>query len=532
MSATAEVTATAEVSAPGAEDDVDGLALLAAIVASSEDAIVSKTLEGKVLSWNAAATRIFGYESGEIVGRPITTIIPPELQYQEGEILSKIRRGEHVEHFDTIRLTKDGRRIPISLTISPVRDAQGKIIAASKVARDISERRKVEEQLREADRRKDEFLALLAHELRNPLPAICYAIELIKRGNLTDTQRSDAQQVIERQVAHVSRLLDDLLDVSRITHGKVELRKECVKLGAIVASAVETARPLLEAKRHRLTVALPANPVYVEADAVRLAQVFSNLLINAAKFTKPGGNIQLKAVAEAGAVRISVHDDGAGISAELRPRLFTMFAQDRHSRQDGGLGVGLCLVRELVALHGGTIEARSEGTGRGSEFSVRLPIAPRLVAAVAGNPDERGGSAELRVLVVDDNQDAADSCKALLALAGHRVESAYSARRALELGEELRPQVVLLDIGLPDLSGYEVARVLRGSEWGQRAVLVAVTGWGQAQDRRRAFEAGFDWHATKPIASEDLRAFLRSVAEHGRRTPSVFGHRLMQSLPI
>lgn len=500
--------------------DTEGLALLAAIVESSDDAIVSKTLDGEIRSWNAAATRIFGYQPHEIIGRPITTIIPVELHDEEREIIRKVRRGERVHHFDTIRVAKDGHRIPISLTISPVRDAQGQIIGASKVARDISDRRQSEELLREAARRKDEFLALLAHELRNPLAPIRYALELTKNPNLSVGQRDVARAIIERQVAHMSRLLDDLLDVSRITRGKLELKKQPTELNSIIATAIETARPVLDAKQHRLQVETLSAPVRLEADPVRLAQVFANLLINAAKFTNANGNVEIAAAREDASVVVTVRDNGMGISAEMMPRLFTMFSQASgpHGRLEGGLGVGLCLVRGLLVLHGGTIEARSAGPGLGSEFVVRLPLEAGAAAEVT--PSECGLPAvpgALQVLVVDDNQDAADCCKILLELAGHHVEVAYTGIGGLEMGERLRPQVALLDIGLPDLDGYEVARRMRSTDWGARAVLVAVTGWGQFRDRQRALEAGFDRHVTKPIAPDCLESLLAPVPPDGVR---------------
>jgi PAS domain S-box-containing protein len=511
---------------PWPELEGNGQALAAAIVESSDDAIVSKTLDGDVLSWNAGASRLFGYAPEEIVGRSITTIIPPELWDEEREILRKVRRGERIDHFDTIRLTKDGRRIPISLTVSPVRNAQGTIIAASKVARDISERISAAERLREADRQKDAFLALIAHELRNPLAPIRYALELTKRPELSAAQHRNALAIIERQTAHMSRLLDDLLDVSRITRGALELRKQFMELQAIVLSAVEACRPLLEAKRQRLTISLPEEPVHLEADSVRLAQVFSNLLINAAKFGNANGKVEIQAVVEARTVQVTVRDDGVGISQEMMPRLFTMFCQDPLHRREGGLGVGLCLVRELVALHGGAVRAHSGGVNCGSEFTVTLPVAAETEAACFDYPLDCAERSGLRVLVVDDNTDATDCCKTLLETAGHQVATAYGARRALELGANLQPQVILLDIGLPDFSGYEVAQRIRATEWGEHAVLVALTGWGQPKDRQRALEAGFDWHVSKPIHPQDLQSFLTALAMADEGGASVFGHRL------
>jgi two-component system, chemotaxis family, CheB/CheR fusion protein len=505
------------------------LARLAAIVASSDDAIVSKTLDGLIQSWNAGAERIFGYEESEVIGRPITIIIPPELQEEERRILDLVRHGERVDHFDTIRLTKDGRRIAISLTVSPVRDSRGTIVGASKVARDISERKAAEQALREselrlraseealldADRRKDEFLALLAHELRNPLAPIRYALAANKKQGRTPDQQRRAEEVIERQVTHMSRLLDDLLDVSRITRGTLELKKSSTELTLVVGSAIETARPVLDAKHHTLALDLPQQAVRLDADAVRLAQVFSNLLINAAKYTDPGGRIALRASQLGNELVVAISDNGMGISEEMKPRLFTLFSQAPAAmgRSEGGLGVGLSLVRGLVSLHGGSVAARSDGPGKGSEFIVRIPVGAALeypeIDAAADVPVPGAG---LKILVVDDSRDAADTCAILLELSGHHVQTAYTGQRALELAESFRPHVLLLDIGLPDLDGYQLARKIRANPWGRGAVLIAVTGWGQEADRQRAFEAGFDQHLTKPIAAETVESLIQSLS--------------------
>jgi two-component system, chemotaxis family, CheB/CheR fusion protein len=505
------------------------LARLAAIVASSDDAIVSKTLDGLIQSWNAGAERIFGYEESEVIGRPITIIIPPELQEEERRILDLVRHGERVDHFDTIRLTKDGRRIAISLTVSPVRDSRGTIVGASKVARDISERKAAEQALREselrlraseealldADRRKDEFLALLAHELRNPLAPIRYALAANKKQGRTPDQQRRAEEVIERQVTHMSRLLDDLLDVSRITRGTLELKKSSTELTLVVGSAIETARPVLDAKHHTLALDLPQQAVRLDADAVRLAQVFSNLLINAAKYTDPGGRIALRASQLGNELVVAISDNGMGISEEMKPRLFTLFSQAPAAmgRSEGGLGVGLSLVRGLVSLHGGSVAARSDGPGKGSEFIVRIPVGAALeypeIDAAADVPVPGAG---LKILVVDDSRDAADTCAILLELSGHHVQTAYTGQRALELAESFRPHVLLLDIGLPDLDGYQLARKIRANQWGRGAVLIAVTGWGQEADRQRAFEAGFDQHLTKPIAAETVESLIQSLS--------------------
>jgi two-component system, chemotaxis family, CheB/CheR fusion protein len=497
-------------------------ALLAAIVDSSDDAIVSKTLEGRILSWNRGATRIFGYEPREVMGKPITIIIPPELHAEERQILEKLGRGERIEHFDTERVTKDGRRIAISLTVSPVRAADGTIIGASKVARDVSERKVAEQRLKEseealrlADRRKDEFLALLAHELRNPLAPIRYALAANKKPGRTPEQGRQAEAIIERQVAHMSRLLDDLLDISRITRGALELKKSRTEITSIIGAAIETARPILDAKHHTLVLDLPSRPVQLEADMVRLAQVFSNLLINAAKYTDPDGRIQLRVRQQDDEVIVSVTDNGIGISADMLPQVFNMFFQSHSAlgRAEGGLGVGLSLVRGLLALHGGSVEARSEGTGRGSEFIVRLPLggARLAIGEIEAEVDAIATNAGLKILVVDDNRDAADTCAMLLEASGHHVQTAYTGRQALELARVFRPHAVLLDIGLPDVDGYTLAGQVRGTPWGRGTVLVAVTGWGQEEDRKRAAAAGFDHHLVKPISAETVESLLQSL---------------------
>jgi two-component system CheB/CheR fusion protein len=366
-------------------------AWLAAIVESSDDAIISKNLDGRILSWNAGANRIFGYRAEEVVGKSITIIIPKELRGEEAQILEKIRRGESVDHFDTVRLTKDGRRIPISLTVSPVRDSHGIIVGASKIARDISQRKLMEqmlverdEALRQADRRKDQFLALVAHELRNQLGAIRYAVELGKRSQRAADQQM-AERVIEQHAGHMSRLLEDLVDISRITYGTISLNKTKIELRSVVETAIETARRLLDSRNHQLSIDLPIEPVRFEGDALRLTQVYSNLLINAAKYTAPGGRIELRAAREGNEIVVVVRDNGMGISAEMMPRLFTLFSQGRPAPgTDGenGLGVGLALVRGLVSLHGGSVQASSAGEGCGSEFTVRLPGGPQREASL------------------------------------------------------------------------------------------------------------------------------------------------------
>jgi PAS domain S-box-containing protein len=509
---------------------------LAAIVESSDDAIISKTLEGVITTWNHGAERIFGYTAEEIIGKPVTLLIPPDQIDEEPAILQKLRRGERIDHYETVRVRKDGTLLDVSLTVSPVKDHNETIIGASKIARDITQRKRMEAilreeiaireraeaALREADRRKDEFLALLAHELRNPLAPIRYALAGNKKAGSTAEQRKRAEEVIERQVTHMSRLLDDLLDISRITRGTLELKKSLTELTLAVGTAIETARPVLDAKRHTLSLDLPKAAMRLEADPDRLAQAFSNLLINAAKYTDPGGHIQLKAAQEGQEVIVRIRDDGIGISADMMPRLFTLFAQAQTAlgRAEGGLGIGLSLVRGVVTLHGGSVEARSDGPGTGSEFIVRLPVGTALaeVPDIGTTAENLLPGSGLKILVVDDNRDAADSCASLLELSGHHVQTAYTGRYALELAETFRPHALLLDIGLPDFSGYELATKIRESPWGRGVVLIAVTGWGQDEDRRRALEAGCDHHLTKPIASETVESLLQSLNPGSRST--------------
>ena len=373
--------------------------------------------------------------------------------------------------------------------------------------------RESEEALRKADQRKDEFLATLAHELRNPLAPIRTAAEMLTLPNLSSEQLAWSGHVIHRQVEHMARLLDDLLDVARITHGKLQLRLQPVDLGAIVDTAVEAARPLLASRKHGLTIELPPDlPTFV-ADPVRLAQVLSNLLTNAAKYTDSPGRIALTARIEDAMVRIAVKDNGIGLSPPALAEVFTMFSQVHNSaaRTEGGLGIGLALVKGLVDLHGGMIEVCSDGPGRGSEFIVTLPCgqAETAPAAEQVRAEEAAGTPACRkILVADDNQDAANTLALLLRLAGHEVRTAHGGQAALTLAREFHPEFALLDIGMPDLDGYEVARRLRLTDAGKNLRLIALTGWGQDEDKRRAREAGFDHHLTKPVDPRRLDALL------------------------
>jgi PAS domain S-box-containing protein len=681
-------------------------AQLAAIVESSEDAIISKDLKGTIKSWNRGAERLYGYTAEEVVGRPLALLVPPDHPDELPGILERLKRGERIDHFETVRVRKDGSRVDVSLMISPVRNGEGEIIGASKIARDITARRRAEEalrqseervrrvlaaekqrslrlqdvaqaartlnashgldsvlrivteearrilgthqsvtsltvggqweqavntvaltdkyadwrgydakpdgtgiyrlacqankpmrltqaellahpaflgfgkeagnhpplrgwlavplirrdggnlgllqvsdkqdggdfddddeatlvqlaliasvavenarlyeELRQGDRRKDEFLATLAHELRNPLAPLRNALHIMRLAGDDPAAVEQARNVMERQLRQLVRLIDDLLDVSRITRDKLKLRKERADLAAVVRNAVEIARPLLEEAGHELTVTLPDEPVPVDADAARLAQVFSNLLNNAAKYTDRGGRVWLTAERHGGEAVVTVRDTGVGIPAEHLPHVFEMFAQVDRSleRSQGGLGLGLTIVRRLVEMHGGKVEAHSDGPGKGSTFVVRLPVSgggPAERQLADGECGSEAAGRPCKVLVVDDDKDTAASLGMMLRIMGHDVRTARDGAEAVEAAGAYRPDLVLLDIGLPKLNGYEAARRIREQPWGKDMKLVALTGWGQDQDRQRAKEAGFDQHVVKPVEPAALEQLLAAV---------------------
>jgi len=378
---------------------------------------------------------------------------------------------------------------------------------------DITERKRTEQAMRDADRKKDEFLATLAHELRNPLAPIRNAVKILMAKGPPDPELQWARGVIDRQVQHMARLLEDLLDVSRISRNSLELRMERVNLAAVVEAAVETSGPVIDAGRHQLTVTLPPKPIHLQADAVRLAQVFANLLNNAAKYSEECGHIRLSAERQGSDVVVSVKDSGIGIAAEMLPRIFAIFSQAKPAllRSQGGLGIGLSLVKGLVELHGGSIEARSAGVGQGSEFVVRLPIAtvsPTQKPAPPSADNEKVPAMRCRILIVDDNHDSADSLARLLQLMGNKVGTAYDGEEAVKTAEALQPDVVLLDIGMPKLNGYDACRRIREQPWGKEMFLIALTGWGQEEDRRRTEEAGFNHHIVKPVDPSVLMQML------------------------
>ncbi len=424
----------------------------------------------------------------------------------------------------------DGKYHAILAQGVPIRDAAGQIQRWAGINLDISTLKNTELALLEADRRKDEFLATLAHELRNPLAPIRNAVRILDSDSADELQRKWGREVIARQVQRMSLLLDDLLDVARITRGQLELKREYVDLKAVVNIAVETARPLLDAKQHRLEVILPDENVRLEADSLRLSQVIGNLLTNAAKYTDPEGNIRLEARITNAELAISIRDDGIGLSPEAIPSLFTMFSQVNSAidRAEGGLGIGLALVKGLVALHGGRVEVRSDGLGRGSEFIVHLPH--KVIAAAESRADlaeaaraRAAGAHRGRVLVVDDNRDAADSLGLVLRFMGYEVAVAYGGAEALELAAQSRPRAAIIDIGMPGMSGHEVARRMRLEAWGRDSVLIALTGWGQETDKQAARAAGFDDHLTKPVDPDDVEAVLTRLLAKPADKPSLEG---------
>jgi PAS domain S-box-containing protein len=624
-------------------------AMLAAIIESSQDAIISKTLDGIIRSWNAGAERIFGYTAKEAVGQSITLIIPPERHHEEAQIQARLKRGESIDHYETVRMAKDGRLLDISITISPMRNAAGNLIGASKIARDISDRKQSEAALRESeerfrrlvellpvgvytcdasgavtysngqaetlwgrspilndsverfcgsfklyalsgehvphdqcpmavalkegtrfrnreveierpdgsritalvnidpihdrdgkvvgainvfhdisalkeaeqklraeDKRKDEFLATLAHELRNPLAPIRNGLQILRMSGQSSGAAGHVHEMMERQVLHMVRLVDDLLELSRISRGKIDLKLESVALGDVINHAVETARPFIDASQHSFELTLPSDQLIVEGDSVRLSQVVANLLNNAAKYTNKGGRIKLALFAAGREAVIAVLDNGIGIPRDMLSRVFDMFAQVENPlrRSQDGLGIGLSLVKSLVQMHGGSVEARSEGLGMGTEVLVRLPLArkPKELSAEPGlsrssiNP----GSSVQRILCVDDNRDSADSLGTMLKFLGADVRVVYDGPSALEAIKICRPSIALLDIGMPGMDGLEVAQKIRDDTANKDMLLIALTGWGNEDDRQRSREAGFDHHLVKPVDLNALQALLRS----------------------
>ncbi len=496
---------------------------LARIVESSQDAILSKTLEGVVTSWNAGAERMYGYSASEMIGHPVDVLIPPERRSELGPVLEALRRGEAVAPYETVRVRKDGRRLHVLLANSPVLGSDGRLVGASAIAQDITDRRQAENALREAARHKGEFLAMLGHELRNPLAPIRNCLYVLGMPGATQAQTQRALGTLDRQVVHLSRLVEDLLDVSRISQGKILLRKERLDLVELVRSTVEDHRGALTAAGLALEMDLPSGPLWVNGDLTRLSQALGNVLHNALKFTDRGGRVRVRLFSKpeqtaepedtsglAGTAVVTVEDTGIGIEPEVLERLFEPFSQAPPGidRSRGGLGLGLALVRRLLELHGGAVEASSGGSGRGTEIRLRLPLGPAPDAS-SGSARELPVGQPRRCLVIEDSVDAAESMALLLQLWGHEVVVAHDGQEGLEKARQLRPHVVLCDIGLPGaLDGYAVARAFRDDPDLRCVRLIALTGYGQEEDQRRAREAGFDFHLTKPADPDILQGLL------------------------
>jgi PAS domain S-box-containing protein len=453
-----------------------------------------------------------GQPPAELAGKRIVDVIGSEGFAVIRPYIERVLTGAVVEFEAAVNYRESGTRW-VHVIYTPTHDAGGQPDGWVAVVTDIGERRRVEQALREADRRKDEFLAMLAHELRNPLAPLRSSLEFLDLKMPRDAELRWACDLMERQVQLLTRLTDDLLDVSRITQGKVHLRKERVNLAAIVSRAVETSRPLIEGKKHTLTVAFPAEPLWLEADATRLAQVVSNLLNNAAKFTEAGGHITVAAEKADGFALVRVRDTGIGIPAELLPHIFDLFVQADRSldRSQGGLGVGLTLVRRLVEMHGGSVSVSSGGAGQGSEFLIRVPVSPQASEA-SGTPSDRSTPAvtKRRVLLVEDNTSSAAAMARLLQAVGHEVQVSHDGVHALELSQKFKPEVVLLDIGLPGMNGFEVAQRLRQHANSHDLMLVALSGYSEESHRRRARESGFDHYLIKPVSIRDLQALFAS----------------------
>ncbi len=472
---------------------------------------------GQVGSWNVGARRIQGYASQEILGRHIAVFYTPEdLAHGKPQRLLDEARIHGRATDDGWRVRNDGTRFWANVVITGLYNADGALRGYAKVTQDLTQRRRMVV-LEETTRQVNEFLAMLAHELRNPLAPIRNAVSLMHSRHIEDPTVQWSRDVIERQTAHLGRLVDDLLDVSRITSGRLTLQRERLDLAVVFERAVEASCPLVEERHHTLEVRLPEKPIWVEGDLIRLSQVVLNLLNNAAKYTPERGRIWLSANLEQGLAVIRVRDSGVGIHPDLRSKIFDLFMQGTRTldRSEGGLGIGLTLVERLVALHGGSVEANSEGHNKGSEFVVRLPAvaAPRSDASGAAPGAGPVTRVRRRVLVVDDNLDSTESMEMLLKAWGHNARSARDGVEALDMAAEFQPEVVLLDIGLPGMDGYEVARRMHAMPGLRNTVLIAMTGYSQEEDRMRSREAGFARHLVKPADPGALRMLLEALPE-------------------
>jgi PAS domain S-box-containing protein len=487
-------------------------------LSSIGDAVIVTDAEGTVTFLNEVAESLVARTLSYARGRPLADVFRIVNEQDGLPVEDPVRKALRTAAIvglanHTVIVRPDGSTVPIDDSAAPIRLGD-RIIGAVLIFRDISERRRSEQVLRDADRRKDEFLATLAHELRNPLAPIRNAMRIISGRADADARVGMAKEVIDRQLRHMVRLIDDLMDVSRITRGRLELHRERVDVEDAVSVAAETSQPYLDLK-HQVLRIQTAQGVFVQADATRLSQVFANLLNNSARYSPPGSEISIKMATEGRNAVVSVSDNGVGIAATMLPSIFDMFVQLEQNGQREGLGVGLTLVKQLVELHGGRVEASSPGAGQGSTFKVFLPLADAPPPEPARESDvEVAQTYRARILVADDNRDAADTLAAILELDGHEVRTAYDGMEALQIAAQFAPQMALLDIGMPNLNGYQTARRMREQPWGSSILLVALTGWGQEQDRREATEAGFDRHLVKPGDPEIIGALIEQIKPH------------------
>jgi PAS domain S-box-containing protein len=479
--------------------------------------------EGVVQSWNVGAQSINGYDASEIIGRHFSAFYTPDdIVARKPEIELETARTEGRVEDEGWRVRKDGTLYWASVAVTAIRGPDGSLHGFAKVTRDMTDRRRLEE-LERSSRRMNEFLAMLAHELRNPLAPIRNAVTIMQLETLQSSVLRNCRDVIDRQLSHVTRLVDDLLDVGRLTTGKIKLRKELVRVSDVVTRSIETVRPLVTARRHALTVQQPEQPVYVNGDSTRLSQVLQNLLVNAARYTPEGGQIGLKVEMVDSFVYIAVTDNGRGLAPEHLESIFELFVQTDSGTSAGsesGLGIGLTLARSLTEMHGGSLDATSPGLGQGSTFTVRLPAAAHQ--AIAEDEDARAeAQGGLRVLVIDDNRDSADSATDVLRLLGNHVESAYDGESGIAVAARLKPHMILLDLAMPGMDGFEVRRRLREQGSTPDAYLVAMTGFGNEEDKRRTRVAGFDAHLTKPVELDALVSLLNEARTRAGKAPDV-----------
>ena len=511
------------------QERTDDEARIRSVVNYVLDGIITIDEQGTVDAFNPAAEKLFGYLAEEVIGQNVRMLMPEPFHGEHDSYLANYRNTGDAKVIgigrEVVGRRKDGVSFPMDLAVSEFWLSKRRYFTG--IVRDITERKRIEKEmydllieLKDGDRRKDEFLAMLAHELRGPLAPLRNMLEIMKRAAGDGDILQQARSTMERQLSQLVRLVDDLIDVSRITRNKLELRKERVELASVIEQAVETCRPLAESNEHEVTVTLPPKSIQLNGDPVRLSQIFSNLINNACKYTEPGGRVWLTTDRQGSDVLISVKDNGTGIPPEMLPRIFEMFTQaDRTlERSQGGLGIGLTLVKQLVEMHDGTVEALSDGPGLGSEFVVRLPIfvelhdakrTPIPTSAVQSTPPRR-------VLVVDDNRDSAASLALLLKITGNETLVACDGLEAIEAAEQFHPDMVLLDIGLPKMNGFDACRHIREQAWGKNMVLVALTGWGQEEDRIKSKDAGFDHHLIKPVEFDTLMRMLGEL----RPTPT------------